>query len=714
MAKIDAIDQRIVKSTQAIAAAIQHHTAGRVQEAERIYRQVLTEDATNFDALHLLGVVAHQSGSYGEALEMFDRALVANPLSADAYRNRAETCRMLGRLEDAQKSYENAIAIEPRDAEAHNDLGITLAARGQYDAALARFEHAIACKPNFLEAHLNLGSTYQDLGRLSEAVRCFHEVLKIGPESGLAYIKLGRALQLSGRLADALEKYQEGLAIDPDVALGHFYLGRMLHDQGLLEDALQCFSAAVRLRPNDVVARWALAMSQLALVHEAQDRADDSRLSFARALVELDAWLDSSRSLEGADAVGQQQPFYLAYHETNNRELLSRYGDLCSRLTGFWQECEGIAPVGRPFHEKVRVGFVSGQVRDHSVWQAILKGWLQHLDRERFAVYLFHTGRHRDAETSFAEAHVDYFSQPPRSIRGWVDDIVGHQIDVLIYPEIGMDATTLKLASMRLAPVQAAAWGHPETTGLPTIDYYLSAEDFEPDNAQDNYRERLVALPHLGCRYDPLPVNDCEIDLEEMGIDPRFPILLCAGVPFKYGPQHDWILIEVAKRLHRCQFIFFRHVQENLTEKLECRLESAFENAGLFFHAHGVFLPWLRRDAFYALMRKADVYLDTLGFSGFNTAMQAIECGLPVVTKDGRFMRGRLASGILKRLGMPELVARSDTEYIDLAVRLASDKSYGESIRKRIEADRHVLFNDMAPIRGLEEFLERCSEPQAL
>jgi predicted O-linked N-acetylglucosamine transferase (SPINDLY family) len=130
----------------------------------------------------------------------------------------------------------------------------------------------------------------------------------------------------------------------------------------------------------------------------------------------------------------------------------------------------------------------------------------------------------------------------------------------------------------------------------------------------------------------------------------------------------------------------------------------------LFFPAFGLFLPWQERPAFYALMRKADVWLDTIGFSGFNTAMQAIECGLPVVTVEGRFMRGRLASGILKRMGVPELVARSEAEYVDLTVRLLSDKSYNLEVRRRIEATRNVLFHDLVPIRAFEDFLANVSK----
>lgn len=640
---------------------------------------------------------------------MLSEALELNPSSADAHRNLGEAYRMVGKLDEAAAQYEMAVSLKPDYPEAHNNLGITRGSLGRHESAISSFLNAIACDPDFALAHVNLGIAYRERGRLEEAIRALESAINIDGDLGSAHIQLAKTLQACGRDAEALAEYQHGLAIDPDLAEGHLLLGYMLHEQGMIDDALECFDAAVRLCPEGVGARWASTMSQLALVHEAQDQAETSRGNFSKALDELDALLDSPRSRDGEHAVGMQQPFYLAYHEANNRDLLSRYGDLCCRLMHSWQSREGILWQPPETAGKLRVGVVSGQVRNHSVWHAIVKGWLQHVDQDRFSFHVFHTGLGKDTETSFAESRAAYFAHAPKTLREWAEAIVAQRLNVLIYPEIGMDPVTLKLASMRLAPVQVVAWGHPETSGLPTLDYYLSAEDFEPEKAQDNYAERLVPLPHLGCCYEALPVNDTTIALDDLGIDERLPILLCPGVPFKYLPQHDWVLVEIARRLQHCQLVFFNHKRENLSEKLAQRLEAAFESGGLFFHAYGVFLPWLKRDAFYALMRKASVYLDTIGFSGFNTAMQAIECGLPIVTKDGRFMRGRLASGILKRMDMPEFVAKSEQDYVDLAVRLASDSSYWSQTRRAIETKRAVLFDDMVPIRALEQFLMRVS-----
>jgi protein O-GlcNAc transferase len=220
-----------------------------------------------------------------------------------------------------------------------------------------------------------------------------------------------------------------------------------------------------------------------------------------------------------------------------------------------------------------------------------------------------------------------------------------------------MDATTAKLASLRLAPVQAASWGHPETSGLPTIDFYLSAQALEPADAQANYTEKLVALPNLGCWLVPTKEESGKPPALDLAADEL--VLLCPGNAFKYAPQHDRLLAAIAQRVPRSRLVFFRSRPEPLAEKLRARLAESFRRAGADFERQVTFLPWQSRASFRALLKRADLYLDTVGFSGFNTAVQALECGLPIVAREGRFLRGRLGSGVLRHLGLDALVAPS-------------------------------------------------------
>ena len=698
------VEERAALSA-AFEDALQHHKAGRLMEAERTYQQILATNPQHFDALHLSGVIAHQNGRYEEAVALMEKAVGRDPTAFPAFNNLGLTYRALGDLDRAAECFARAVALGPEYAAAHNNLGLLFQARGRFDEAAAEFRRVLALKPDFAEAHSNLGVALQSNGNADAAISSYRRALTLNPEFAEAHFQLARALEVQGKTAEALAGYQEALLLKPDLAEAHFFLGSILRDQGMVDDALECFSRALSFKPDYVEAHWAWAMSQLALVYEADDDPEEFRSAFSRALSDLDVWFDAKRIKDGHKAVGSQQPFFLAYQELNNRELLSQYGDLCARLMKFWQDEQGIASSKHPRGKKVRLGIISAHVHDQSVWTAIVKGWCEHLDRDRISLHIFHTGSLKDEETAFARSRADYFLQGAGGLRQWADAVVSQELDVIIYPEIGMDPMTAKLANLRLAPVQAAAWGHPETSGLPTVDYYLSAEDFEPPGAQENYRERLVALPHLGCAYQPLKVDAIALDLDALGIDSSVPLLLCPGTPVKYAPEHDWMFVEIARRLGRCQFIFFNHFRENLSEKLQRRLDSAFAQAEMYLSEHAIFLPWLKGPAFFALLRRADVYLDTIGFSGFNTAMQGIECGLPIVAREGRFMRGRLASGILTRLGLSELVAKTDHQYVDLAVKLGQDAGYRDRIRMRIEASRHRVFGDIAPVRALETFL---------
>jgi protein O-GlcNAc transferase len=697
-----------------IDTAIELHRADRLAEADDMYRQILAIDPANFDASHLSGLIALQQGNLARAIELLSRAVELNGSAPPARYHLGAAFRASQRLEEARRSFERALELNPDYPEALNELGIVH--QLQKDRALARkcFERAVELKPSLAEAHCNLGAVLKELNEPEKAIGSLKVAISINPEFPEAHFLLAKTYQQRGMLAEALAGYQETLQYKPDLAEAHFNLGHILHDQAFDEDALECFQSALKYQPDFVEAKWAIAMSQLTLVYGEGEDPERFRAAFSQALDDLGRWFDDSRVHLGYMAVGSQQPFYIAYQESDNRPVLSKYGDLCTRLMRDWQSTRNVQPfIKAGSRSTIAVGILSAHIRDHSVWTAIIRGWVDHLNRNDISISLFHVGASEDAETERARNKVAAFVHGLSSLEEWTNAIAEHELDVLIFPEVGMDPMTLKLAALRLAPIQVAAWGHPETTGLPTIDYYLSAEDFEPPKGASNYRETLVALPHLGCYYEPLQVPVVEVDLEELGIDSREPVLICSGTPYKYTPQHDQVMIDIAAGLGRCQLVFFEHHHGNLSQKLAARLEASFDKQGVDFHRYVVFVPWLNRPAFYGLLRRANVFLDTIGFSGFNTVMQAVECGLPIVAYDGRFMRGRLASGILKRMAMEDFVASSDAEYTRIAIELARDNDVQASIRKRIVDSRHVLFNDTAPIRALESFISDATHAKS-
>jgi predicted O-linked N-acetylglucosamine transferase (SPINDLY family) len=675
----------------------------RFSEAESLFKGLLSKNPGDATAILNLGNCRLGLKAAEEALTAFEMALAIKPGYAEALVGRAAALMELGRLEDALASCDVALAGNPRCIEALRSRGVCLRRLERGEEALSSYGKVLAIDPRCADALAGRGNVLLDLKRFEEALASCEMALAIQADHVEALINRSSALLNLRRPDEALASCEQALAIKPDLAEGHYNLGTTLVRLDRQHEALQALARAIAQRPDFAAARWVFTMAQLPAVYEAEADPARCRAAFSAELGKLTQWFDS-RADHDPDVLALQ-PFYLAYQERDNRDLLARYGSLSAEIMRRWLERQRLPRVQPPKRSRLRVGIASAYIFEHSVWTALIKGWVRHLDRGRFEVEVFHLGQIQDQETLFARSHAVHFEQGPKGLREWMQIILDRQPDVLIYPELGMEALSGQLASSRLAPVQVASWGHPETSGLPTIDYYLSAEAFEPPGAQQYYTETLVTLPGFGCVYEESSVTAVEPDLARLGIDSESPILICPGTPYKYAPQHDRVFPAIARKIGRCQFVFFMHQPAHLSEKLHRRLKAAFERDGLDFERYAIVIPRQPRAEFFGLMKRADLYLDTIGFSGFNTAMQAVGNGLPIVTMEGRFMRGRLASGLLKRIGLSELVAQSEEEYVATAARLVRDAEYGRQIRARFEGARASLREDKVPIRNLEDFL---------
>jgi protein O-GlcNAc transferase len=278
----------------------------------------------------------------------------------------------------------------------------------------------------------------------------------------------------------------------------------------------------------------------------------------------------------------------------------------------------------------------------------------------------------------------------------------------LIYPEIGMHPLTLMLASLRLAPIQCASWGHPDTSGLPTIDYYLSSDLMEPPDGDEHYTEQLVRLPNLSVYYTPPEVPEANVNMQRktFGLRPKSILYLCCQSLFKYLPQYDDIYPQIAQQVGDCQFLFISYQTKGfVTEQLQLRLKKAFDMRGLQSDNYLVFLPRLNSAQYHAVNCLSDVYLDSIDWSGCNSTFEAIACNLPIITLPNNLMRGRHSSAILTMMGMTETIASTLDEYIELAVRLGLNSEWRKQISEKIAANKQRVYRDRACITALEDFL---------
>jgi len=362
-----------------------------------------------------------------------------------------------------------------------------------------------------------------------------------------------------------------------------------------------------------------------------------------------------------------------------------------------------------------RVGFISAHLRRHNGSHWAL-GWAKALvDHDQpIQVFSYNLGEEEDDVTaSFAEMgeyrHLpldhDNLEQIVRLIRA-------DQLDLLLFTDVGMHAPSRVLSYFRLARIQAAAWGHPVTTGSPVVDFYLSGDAMEDDNSQDWYSEKLVTLPGTGLVYpNPALIPPDEHVRESLCLPMESKLLLSLQSTFKYHPAYDVIYARILESSPEAACVLVDHMgQSGLGQKLRCRLASVAENPNDLIQRFYV-IPRVPHHVYVSLFAVAHHVLDTPGWNGGNSSFQSLSMGCPVVTMRGNSMRGRHTVAMLEIIGLPELIAESIDHYVQLSQKLLSDEDFNCHCRSIVAQNSHRLFDDVSAARAFEAWVRSVVAP---
>ncbi|HEX3896906.1 MAG TPA: hypothetical protein VHW73_11905 [Rudaea sp.] len=392
--------------------------------------------------------------------------------------------------------------------------------------------------------------------------------------------------------------------------------------------------------------------------------------------------------------------FLLAYQGGDDRRAQNLFGDwlsngLAALLPNFTD-----APVV-PKRSRPRIAFVSSQLRECTVgWY--FSAWIEHLSRSGWEVMLVHTpGSHRDALTE----RLASVAAGDIACDGGLEDnamrIRGLACDAIVYPELGMDGHLLALAALRLARTQACAWGHPVTTGLRTIDAFISCSAMEPPNAQDHYRERLVLLPGIGTRYVS-PRQPPPLSAHELGVpEGRTPYLVPQAL-YKLHPDCDRILVDIVRRDPSALFVLFELKSPSPVLLVRDRLHRALREAVADPQHHLFWIPECGRSDYLRINSACSVMIDTLHWSGGNATLDALHSGLPIVTCPGEFMRSRQSAAMLRMLGCEELIAASPEGLAEIAVSIAHAPQWRDDVVARIRGNLKSLVDADDALRALD------------
>jgi protein O-GlcNAc transferase len=697
-------DQRQAIARQ-FAAALDHHKAGRLPEAERLYRQVCAADPNHAGGFHRLGVVAHQLGR-PDAAELLKRAVTLQPDIAEAHNDLGNVLGAQGKFVQAAACFERAAVLKPDFADAYYNRGLALGNLGRFGDAAGCFQRALALNPQSALAHAALAATLRELGRRAEAVAHYRRAAALMPNFAGAHNNLANALMELGQPEEALAHFDRAIALAPSFAPVHYNRGIALRGQSRFTEATASFERAVAIKPDFLQAKLAACVARLPILYENEPEIASRRADYAACLHALHDEVERMATPgDLADAVGAHQPFYLAYQGLSDRDLQAIYGAMvCRIMAARYGPAKLPAP---PEHgEPVRVAIVSGFFRQHSNWKIPIKGWLSQLDRRRFRLFGYYTADEGDAETAAAAALCERFVRGPLALDAWRQAILADAPHVIIYPEVGMDRVSAQLAAQRLAPVQCNAWGHPDTSGFPTLDYYLSSDLMEPPDGALHYTERLVRLPNLSIYFEPPGMAPAAADRAALGLRPGATVFWCAQSLPKYLPQYDQVFPRIARDAGDCQFTFIEFPGgAQITGLFRERLGRAFAAFGLKAADHCVFLPRLKPQEFVAAIGACDAVLDSIGWSGCNSVLESLVHDLPIVTMTGPLMRGRHATAILTMMDVQDTVTVNVDGYVAAAVRIARDADWRSALRAKVAGNKHRLYRDSACIAALEDFL---------
>lgn len=586
--------------------------------------------------------------------------------------------------------------------------------------AVAAYAHALICEAS---------------GDVQAAVVHAATAMRAAPDEPVYWLKCAQLDAASGRHRQAAELYARLVALpdapfasDPDIL---FAFAAASQSSGNVDGAVDLLERALELQPAHGQARANLAMLlalsargeqgraqmnillgqadavthrlkralMLPAIHESAEHVSQVRERFSRELDELSD-MPVADIAEPALEIGLV-PFMLAYQGRDNTSLLRKFAQVVRRHYPAAGQSVMADPPGR---SRIRVGFLSRHFHAHSVARTT-HGLIHDLPRERFEVIAYAIEPRADPWAhTIRDSAESYVALPadPAHIRA---TLAQARLDVLIFADIGMEPLTYYLAFWRFAPVQMTTWGHPVTSGIDTIDCYLSAASLEIEAADLHYSERLVRLPgYFMPRYRRPVLDESRRSRPDALLNPDRTTYFCAQTAFKLHPDFDSALLAILERDPRAEILLMETTRE-MGLQTRRRLERALGK-----HANRVrMLPPMDIERFLRMQADADVLLDPFHFGGCNSTCEALGLGAPIVTLPGKFLAGRFTRASYEELGLDTLVAADAAQYVELAVRLGTDRAFRAEAAAQILTRQTRLFErpdaGQALGRALEEIV---------
>ncbi len=712
-------------------AAIQAFEAGDLTQAQVNCEQALQLNPKHPELLHLSAMIAEQLKDYPTALTYIRRALEQLPQSSMFYNALGLIQLGLDLPEEAEKAYRMALQLDPTNALAHHNLGDlwqlrqeavaaeqcyqealrhkpdsseTHSSMGflrlhqrQYDPAILHFARALELAPNDFNTYHGLARALREQDRYAQSQAVLEQVIRLKPDFAEAWHDLGVTLLALKKPSDAIVALEKSVELKPDLDLAYLNIGSHYYELGLVDVTMQYLHRAQAVRPSDAT-RLKMALCFPAFYDSVEQvQREHERLTADLAQLATENIVITDPLEETAIT-----PFFLAYRGENELETLNRVGDLflraCPALGTTAPHCLTPKPQGG----RLKIGFLSSSFNHPShVVNRVMGPVIAHWPRDRFSVTLLHRNVPSPEIVQYLREG-DQTIHVPQALEAARQQIADQQLDILFYCDLGMEPWSYFLSFARLAPLQLTCGGHPITSGVPNVDYFLSSAIDEVPHAQEHYRERVGLLPQRTvCYYAATPPARLKTRAD-LGLPENKHIYLCPMSPFKLHPEMDHLIGEILRTDPEGEVVFVTNYQTELWERLKQRFARTLPDVATRLR----FLPFLLMSDFTELLRLSDVMLDTTKFNGGTTSLEALAVGTPIVTLPGELLRQRCTFAMYNAMDWRECLAQDAQDYVRLATEIARRPEYRAHLKLEILSRKNVLFGQTAWIKPLSDFLQ--------
>jgi len=737
-------EQSSINPQQLFYRAVGFYQHGDLIEAERLCLQILAIIPFNFPVGHLLGVIRAQQGRNVEALELIDGALKINPNAADATLNYGNVLKALGRheealanydkalaikpdyvqalsnrgsilfylkrLDEALASFDEALAIKPDHVEALSSRGVALSNLQRFDEALASYDKALAIKPDYVEALSNRGNTLCEMKRFDEALESLDQALAIKQDFVEALYNHGNALRDLKRFDNALASYDKALAIEPDYAEGLNNRGTVLHDLNRFDEALASYDKALAINPdaaatlyNRGVMQWkeyryseaAIAdLERVILLAPDYEYARGALLHFRMHGANWHAFEQEAALVDAGVRAGKRivNPFIYQAISESPADLQACSAILAKHL---FPPAPALWKKKRRHRAKIRVGYVSGEFREHAT--AILTvGLYEAHDKSNFEIFAFDNGwsdgspTRKRLEVAF-DKFIDISNLTGRTA---ADAILNEEVDILVNLNGYFGLSRMEIFAQRPAPIQVNYLGFPATLGASYIDYIIADRFVIPESERQYYNENVVYLPDTYQANDSQrPVAQTIQTRAENGLPEKAFVFCNFNQSYKLTPAMFAVWMSILRRVAGSVL----WILENNTAFPE-NLRREAESHGVA-GSRLVFARRLPMEEHLARLKLADLFLDALPYNAHTTASDALWAGLPLLTCGGKAFPGRVATSLLHAIKLPELVTENLQEYEAMALKLAGNPTLLQALRRKLSHNRQT-----APLFDTDRF----------